>query len=53
VLHPSGSQNNLRTAFPPTGQRRPTWSITSELSVTRAQFHEALAKRLWLRHFDD
>jgi hypothetical protein len=24
-----------------------------ELPVTWAQFHEAAAKRLWLRHFDE
>ena len=45
VLHPSGMQNNLRTAFPSTGQRRPTWSITnSGLLVIRS---EAVASSKW------
>ncbi len=33
MLHPSGMRNNLCTAFPATGQRRPTWYITSGLPV--------------------
>ena len=45
VLHPSGMQNNLRTAFPHTGQRRPTWSITSGLLVIRAQSAKRGSKR--------
>jgi hypothetical protein len=40
------------TLFPSRWQPLPN-RVMSELPVTRAQFHEAPVKRLWLRHFDE